>query len=241
MVNITFIKKRDGSMQEFNPEKIQNAISKAFLASRVSFDTEVLKKITDIAIQNLKTIEETPSVEQIQNIVEKVLMENHFYTVAKSYIIYRYEHAKTREVEKEEVIKKIETDSLIIIKKSGEKQAFSIEKLKKYIESCAEEKSQIDVDGIANQCRSEIYDGITTSEISKAVILCARSYIERDPAYSKLASKMLLKDIYKEVLELFKKHPDKDTTYIYSDSYRGFVKVPLPLFWTEDLSRSYSK
>ncbi len=200
MVNITFIKKRDGSMQEFNPEKIQNAISKAFLASRVSFDTEVLKKITDIAIQNLKTIEETPSVEQIQNIVEKVLMENHFYTVAKSYIIYRYEHAKTREVEKEEVIKKIETDSLIIIKKSGEKQAFSIEKLKKYIESCAEEKSQIDVDGIANQCRSEIYDGITTSEISKAVILCARSYIERDPAYSKLASKMLLKDIYKEVL-----------------------------------------
>ncbi|PJA89783.1 MAG: ribonucleoside-diphosphate reductase subunit alpha [Candidatus Magasanikbacteria bacterium CG_4_9_14_3_um_filter_32_9] len=200
MMNITFIKKRDGSMQEFNPEKIQNAISKAFLASRVSFDTEVLKKITDIAIQNLQTIEETPSVEQIQNIVEKVLMENHFYTVAKSYIIYRYEHTKTREVEKKEVIKKIETDSLIIIKKSGEKQAFSIEKLKKYIESCVEDKSQIDVAGIANQCRSEIYDGITTSEISKAVILCARSYIERDPAYSKLASKMLLKDIYKEVL-----------------------------------------
>jgi len=199
-MNITFIKKRDGSMQEFNPEKIQNAISKAFLASRVSFDTEVLKKITDIAIQNLQTIEETPSVEQIQNIVEKVLMENHFYTVAKSYIIYRYEHTKTREVEKKEVIKKIETDSLIIIKKSGEKQAFSIEKLKKYIESCVEDKSQIDVAGIANQCRSEIYDGITTSEISKAVILCARSYIERDPAYSKLASKMLLKDIYKEVL-----------------------------------------
>ena len=200
MMNITFIKKRDGSMQEFNPEKIQNAISKAFLASRVSFDTEVLKKITGIAIQNLQTIEETPSVEQIQNIVEKVLMENHFYTVAKSYIIYRYEHTKTREVEKKEVIKKIETDSLIIIKKSGEKQAFSIEKLKKYIESCVEDKSQIDVAGIANQCRSEIYDGITTSEISKAVILCARSYIERDPAYSKLASKMLLKDIYKEVL-----------------------------------------
>ncbi len=50
-----------------------------------------------------------------------------------------------------------------------------------------------------------------------------------------------IKEIYKEVIEIFKKHPDKDTTYIYSDSYRGFVKVPLPLFWTEDLSRSYSK
>src|SRR3989344_308777 len=50
-----------------------------------------------------------------------------------------------------------------------------------------------------------------------------------------------IKDIYKEVIEIFKKHPDKDTTYVYSDFYRGFVKVPLPSFWTEDLSKSYSK
>ena len=44
MMNITFIKKRDGSMQEFNPEKIHNAVYKAFNASRVSFGTEILKK-----------------------------------------------------------------------------------------------------------------------------------------------------------------------------------------------------
>src|SRR3989344_601873 len=50
-----------------------------------------------------------------------------------------------------------------------------------------------------------------------------------------------IKDIYKEVIEIFKKHPEKDTTYVYSDFYRGFVKVPLPSFWTEDLSKSYSK
>ncbi|MCF6277011.1 MAG: ribonucleoside-diphosphate reductase subunit alpha [Candidatus Magasanikbacteria bacterium] len=200
-MNIPLIKKRDGSMQEFNPEKIHSAVYKAFNASRVSFGTEILKKITETTIQNLQQIEGTPTVEQVQNIVEQVLMENNFYTVAKSYIIYRYEHAKNRKIEKEEVIKKIETDSLMVTKKSGEKQAFSIEKLKKYIEICAEDKNLIDVDGIAHQCRSEIYENIPTSEISKALILCARSYIERDPAYSKLASTMLLKDVYKEVLE----------------------------------------
>jgi len=50
-----------------------------------------------------------------------------------------------------------------------------------------------------------------------------------------------IRDIYKEVGGKFKKYHDKGTTYIYSDLYRGFVKNSLPSFWTEDLSKSFSK
>jgi len=50
-----------------------------------------------------------------------------------------------------------------------------------------------------------------------------------------------IKEIYKEVGEQFKKHNSKGTTYIYSDIYRGFVENFLPSFWTEDLSKSFSR
>jgi len=50
-----------------------------------------------------------------------------------------------------------------------------------------------------------------------------------------------IKEIYKEVSEQFKKHNGKGTTYIYSDIYRGFVENFLPSFWTEDLSKSFSR
>lgn len=50
-----------------------------------------------------------------------------------------------------------------------------------------------------------------------------------------------IKDIYLGVNEHFRKYPDKGTTYIYSDVYRGFVKNELPNFWSEGLSKSYAK
>ena len=50
-----------------------------------------------------------------------------------------------------------------------------------------------------------------------------------------------IKEIYQEVESDFKKFNSKDTTYIYSDTYRGFVKNSLPSFWTEKISKGYNK
>ncbi len=96
---ISRIKKRDGTIADFVQEKITTAIFKAMEASGVP-DQSAAKTISDISTFMLDekfggyTI---PSVEQIQDIVELVLMKQGYHEVAKSYILYRERHKGIRE------------------------------------------------------------------------------------------------------------------------------------------------
>ncbi|RME79568.1 MAG: ATP-binding protein [Methanobacteriota archaeon] len=49
-----------------------------------------------------------------------------------------------------------------------------------------------------------------------------------------------IREIYTSVKEVFERHKDKGIFYIYSDHYLGFASAPLPSFWSESLSKSYS-
>ena len=89
----TFIIKRDGKKEVFSIEKIKSAIAKAFL-SVGSFATQDV--ITNILSRVSVTNETT--VEEIQNQVEIALMAERYYTVAKSYMLYRQKHLEDREV-----------------------------------------------------------------------------------------------------------------------------------------------
>ncbi|MCD6467984.1 MAG: ribonucleoside triphosphate reductase, partial [Thermoplasmata archaeon] len=93
------IRKRDGRLEKFDSERITNAIAKAGEATG-EFDREIAKKLTlrvlNLAQQTIK--DEIPTVEEIQDIVEDVLIESPFRKTAKAYIIYRDQHAKIREI-----------------------------------------------------------------------------------------------------------------------------------------------
>jgi ribonucleoside-diphosphate reductase alpha chain len=91
------IRKRDGSIVPFDPDKIQQAIYKALVATGA--DDAVLAD--ELAVQVVKLVEErlsptTPTVEQVQDIVEEVLMTRGYPNVAKAYILYREQRADVR-------------------------------------------------------------------------------------------------------------------------------------------------
>ena len=90
--------KRDGKVVDFDPDKITEAIAKAGLATE-EFKHDRAKQLSDKVVKRAtETIKaRTPSVEQIQDIVEEVLMESAFKRTAKEYITYRQERNKTRE------------------------------------------------------------------------------------------------------------------------------------------------
>ena len=96
---ITRIKKRDGSIVDFTQDKITNAVTKAMTSTGVSLNGDA-KTISDIVTYVCEekfggyTI---PSVEQIQDIVEMILMRRGYHDVAKSYILYRERHKAIRE------------------------------------------------------------------------------------------------------------------------------------------------
>ena len=91
--------KRDGSTQPFEAKKITNAILKAG-QNTGEFDAETAKKLTIRVINIVQQLyaEVTPSVENIQDIVEDVLLTSSFHKTAKAYILYRDQRAKVREI-----------------------------------------------------------------------------------------------------------------------------------------------
>ena len=96
--------KRDGTKQEYDFNKILTAIGKAFgTQDQNKWITDTGKHIVRVFIQDLKTAignlfddQESVSVEDVQDAVEKVLMLDEYYDVAKKYILYRSEHNEAR-------------------------------------------------------------------------------------------------------------------------------------------------
>jgi len=98
---VTKIRKRDGRVEEFQPQKIANAISKAFAATRTP-DGEVAQKLAQqvVEIVNSRWAGRIPRVEDVQDVVEQVLMKAGYPDVAKAYILYRKERAEARDIKR---------------------------------------------------------------------------------------------------------------------------------------------
>ena len=93
------IKKRDGRLVPYDESKIAAAIDRAFVAvesGKGEAEAERLAKIVTREM-NAKESNETPSVEDIQDQVEQVLIAEGYAKTAKAYILYRAERSRTRE------------------------------------------------------------------------------------------------------------------------------------------------
>jgi len=97
---LKYVRKRDGRLEEFDKNRITNAIWKAARAVG-GRDRKLAERLSD---QVVKMLEErfgedgVPTVEEIQDTVEKVLIENGHAKTAKAYILYRKQHQDLREL-----------------------------------------------------------------------------------------------------------------------------------------------
>jgi len=93
------IEKRDGRIVEFDSSKITAAITKAGIATG-EFSEREAKKLTlrVLTLAHELRLGPTPKVEEIQDIVERVLLDSPSYKTAKAYILYREQHAQIRKI-----------------------------------------------------------------------------------------------------------------------------------------------
>jgi ribonucleoside-triphosphate reductase len=94
------IKKRDGKIVDFNPVRITEAIWKAAQAvggKDYKKAAELTDKVITILEKELKR-SEIPTVEQVQDVVEKVIIEDGHAKTAKAFILYRKQHQDMREI-----------------------------------------------------------------------------------------------------------------------------------------------
>ena len=172
---VTQITKRDGSQVSFNQAKIWKAISKAFLDVKQNFTAEEAKQVdgvTESVIQELdaRFVDNIPTVEIVQDIVEKKLMERGYYDVAKGYILYRKAHDDARREEQERLAGAHPT--LKVRKKSGDIVPFNRYNVQKTLEFVIKEyHTIIDIPMIISGVENSIYDGITTQELSQIILM----------------------------------------------------------------------
>ncbi len=200
------IKKRNGTVVPFDASKITVAIRKAFVASSWPHAEGLLDEMTHEIVRRLdeRYPEQVPGVETVQDFVEIELMYRGFLEVAKRFIVYRYEHAKIREEEKREFLEKVEQEGFFVTTKSGTRERYNESKVRAALAGFAKGyESVVDMEEVIALLKFDLYEGVTTAEIARSLVMAVRASIERDPAYSKVAARMLLAKMYEDV---FGKH-----------------------------------
>ncbi|HZJ41051.1 MAG TPA: ribonucleoside triphosphate reductase [Candidatus Saccharimonadales bacterium] len=142
---ISKIIKRSGEIADFNQEKINKAIYKASFAAGLD-DKHLAKKLTDQVVMKVNGKfhkNSIPAVEEIQDMVEEVLLENHQIKVAKNYILYRDQHRQLRDINNSTADEKLMEDYLGKADwrlKENSNMSFSVQGLNNYIASAISAK-----------------------------------------------------------------------------------------------------
>lgn len=134
----TKIKKRDGKLVNFDVEKIVNAISKAGQVTG-EFDTTVAKKLADkvLSLAPERIRRKIPTVEEVQDVVEEVLLGSKYRTTAKAFIIYREKHAEMRELIETQKVEMMDQylNNIDWQVKENSNMAYSLQGLNNYVAS----------------------------------------------------------------------------------------------------------
>ncbi|RMG39310.1 MAG: ribonucleoside-diphosphate reductase subunit alpha, partial [Planctomycetota bacterium] len=207
------VRKRDGRRVAFDRALISRAVGKAFKAELGLPPSEILdesirREIEELTEEVCRQVAEAASspegvgVEDIQDHVEMQLMQRGHFRVARRYIVYRAEHAKLRALRTPSSFEEEEAaPRMHVVLEDGTPVAFDEKRMRKrLVEACAGLEEWCSVDELAEEVMRSIYDGISVAEIYRAMILAARARIERDPAYDRVAARLMLMVIRKEAL-----------------------------------------
>lgn len=134
----TKIRKRNGKLADFDVDKIAVAIGKAGKATGEFDEAEALKLAKKVAKEAEEKIRrKIPTVEEIQDIVEDVLVTSKFKTTAKAYIIHRQKHSEMRELAETQKVDLMEQylNNLDWQVKENSNMAYSLQGLNNYVSS----------------------------------------------------------------------------------------------------------
>lgn len=215
--NIKIIRKDGQTKVRFNPMKITQTIENAF--RRVQTDTnmpqEIIERVNELTQKMIETVidlhKEGKSIDlfQIADLIEELLMKEGHFKEAKFYILHRKQvedreeestHKSARKLKKQSGSKE---RSFTVISEDGSKQVITESEIKQRITfACRGYEADVSPEQLFELTLMNFYEGIKESEIDTALIMAARSLVERDPAYSFITSRLLLDKLYREAMEI---------------------------------------
>ncbi len=199
------IKKRNGEIVAFELERIQRAITKAYQATMT--DTGDIAIIVDDIHQEIlerQTIlqeGEYLDVEDIQDLVEKILMKHKKFELAKAYILYREQRKQEREEELIKIKEQISKKAFMVTKDNGTKELFERKKIENTYNFIAKELAEAcPFSEIQSNLEKYIVNDIATKDILKLLVKTAINLISIENTKREyIAGRLASIDLYKQV------------------------------------------
>jgi len=194
--------KRTGELVDFDAERIKSAVQKAVKACGKELAQDAMDELLESIRMEIdeRFTDFYPNVENVQDIVEKHLVQRGLYEISKAYILYRAKRHQERELAKKQVMEKTILGKLKVKKRDGKTALFDLKKIRESVLQASKGfEKDVSIELITKEVIKNVFDGISTEEIGKAVVLATVSFIEREPAYSFVAGKLFLQNLYREV------------------------------------------
>ncbi len=248
--------RRNGSVTPFDVNKIEVALTKAFLEVEggvVAASSRVHIEVKDLAAKVFDSLFRrmmdggVVHIEDVQDQVELALMRAGEQKVARSYILYREERSRLRlEKESKAAPKKgkgaAKKAVLHVTTVTGDRKPLDEKRLKKVVKESVAGLTGVDGDAVLAESMRNLFDGIKETDVISAFVMSTRVMIEKDPSYSQVAARLLMDSIRTEALTLLNGRPTDATQSemkkLYPEMLGKYIRKSVELELIDDeLSR----
>jgi len=200
--------KRNGTVVPYTDDKITVAITKAFLAveggtaaasSRIHDTVARLTEQVTATFKRRMPSGGTIHIEEIQDQVELALMRAGEQKVARDYVIYRDSRAKERAVRSTDAPVQAHP-SIRITRADGSVAPLDMGRLNTIVTEACEGLEEVDAALIQNETLKNLYDGVALKDVNTALVMTARTLVEREPNYSFVTARLLMDTLRAEGL-----------------------------------------
>lgn len=202
------IRRRDGEVIPFDRKRIEHAIELACDAIGQT-DKSFIPTVTDAVITDLDRVfgeifvNRVPTVEDVQDIVERELVKANHFELAKAYILYRQDRKKEREEKHERLVREFEEKTLKVTKADGSKEYFDVKKIRVVFDRASkgyEEECQFP--DLMESFKKNLVEDIKTSDIEALLVkTCVDLVTVENIAWQNIAARILLGGLYKKAIK----------------------------------------
>ncbi|TEN72030.1 ribonucleoside-diphosphate reductase subunit alpha [Pseudomonas aeruginosa] len=201
--------KRNGTVVPYTDDKITVAITKAFLAveggtaaasSRIHDTVHRLTEQVTATFKRRMPSGGTIHIEEIQDQVELALMRAGEQKVARDYVIYREARAAERKNAGAASDVAQPHPSIRITRADGSLSPLDMGRLNTIISEACEGLAEVDGALIERETLKNLYDGVAEKDVNTALVMTARTLVEREPNYSYVTARLLMDTLRAEAL-----------------------------------------
>ncbi|MAQ51595.1 MAG: ribonucleoside-diphosphate reductase subunit alpha, partial [Pseudomonas sp.] len=228
--------KRNGTLVPYTDDKIRIAMTKAFLAvegSQAASSSRIRQTVDDLT-DTISAIfkRRLPSggtlhIEEIQDQVELALMRSGEQKIARSYVLYREEHARQRQ-ERQATAPADAHPSIRVTLPDGSRQPLDMGRLRTVISEACDGLAEVDANHIEQETLKNLYDGVTQLDVNTAMVMTARTLVEREPNYSQVTALLLLDNLRAEALshlQVAASATHSDMATLYATALPVYIKT----------------